>query len=324
MQRRHFMFSSASALLLPTSRAWAQEKYPSKPITLICPYAAGGNADQRSRQIGKYISTALGQPVIVDNKAGAGGNIGTDAIAKGKPDGYTIGMGNFAPLAVNPTMFEKLSFDPAKDLTPICLIEKGPLILLVRPDSRFKSVKDVIAAAKAGPGKVTFASGGMGGSHHLSGETFKQIAGIDITHVPYKGGAPAATDLIGGQVDMMFTQMYEAAPMIRAGKLRPLAITSKARSPLFPDLPTMQEAGVAGFEVQNWQGLVGPARLPQSIVTLLNQTCNKALADASIREQMLGQGNEIGGGTPEQFAAFVRAEAARWGKVVREGHIRPE
>jgi tripartite-type tricarboxylate transporter receptor subunit TctC len=324
MQRRHFMFSSASALLLPAVGAWAQEKYPSKPITLICPYAAGGNADQRSRQIGKFISTALGQPVLVDNKAGAGGNIGTDAIAKSKPDGYTIGMGNFAPLAVNPTMFEKLSYDPAKDLTPICLIEKGPLILTVRPDSKFKTVKDVIAAAKASPGKVTFASGGMGGSHHLSGETFKQIAGIDIIHVPYKGGAPAATDLIGGQVDMMFTQMYEAAPMIRAGKLRPLAISSKTRSPLFPDLPTMQEAGVAGFEVQNWQGLIGPARMPPALVTLLNQTCNKALADPAIREQMLSQGNEIGGGTPEQFAAFIRSEAARWGKVVKDGHIRPE
>jgi tripartite-type tricarboxylate transporter receptor subunit TctC len=291
MQRRHFLQSTAAASLIP-GWAWAQDGYPSKPIMLVCPYAAGGNADQRSRQIGRFLSTALGQPVLVDNKAGAGGNIGTDQIAKAKPDGYTIGMGNFAPLAVNPAMFDKMPFDPAKELTPICLIEKGPLILMVKPDSPFKSVKDVIAAAKAKPGKVTFASGGLGGSHHLSGELFKQ--------------------------------MYAASPSLRAGKLRPLAITSKTRSPLFPDVPTMAEAGVPGFEVQNWQGLVGPANLPPAVVKLLNDTCNKALADPAIRQQMLGQGNEIGGGTPEQFAAFIRSEAARWSKVVKTGHIRPE
>jgi tripartite-type tricarboxylate transporter receptor subunit TctC len=323
MQRRHFLQSAAAAGLIP-GWAWAQDTYPSKPITLICPYTAGGNADQRSRQIGRFISSALGQPLLVDNKAGAGGNIGTDAIAKAKPDGYTIGMGNFAPLAVNASMFEKMTFDPAKDLTPICLIEKGPLILMVRPDSPFKSVKDIVAAAKAKPGKVNFASGGLGGSHHLSGELFKQIAGIDLTHVPYKGGAQATTDLLGGQVDLMFEQMYAAAPSIRAGKLRALAITSKTRSPLFPEVPTMIEAGVPGFEVQNWQGLIGPAGLPANIVKLLNDTCNKALADAAIRQQMLGQGNEIGGGTPEQFAAFIKSEAARWGKVVKTAHIRPE
>jgi tripartite-type tricarboxylate transporter receptor subunit TctC len=323
MHRRHFLQATAAGLLLPAA-TWAQDKYPSKPIMLVCPYAAGGNADQRSRQIGRFLSSALGQPLLVDNKAGAGGNIGTDQIAKARPDGYTIGMGNFAPLAVNPSMFEHMPFDPAKDLTPICLIEKGPLILMVRPDAPYKSVKDVVAAAKAAPGKLTFASGGLGGSHHLSGELFKQIAGVDLTHVPYKGGAPATTDLMGGQVDMMFEQMYAAAPSLRAGKLRALAITSRTRSLLFPDVPSMQEAGVAGFEVQNWQGLVGPAQLPPAIVALLNQTCNKALADPTLREQVLSQGNEIGGGTPEQFAALIRSEAARWGKVVKAGHIRPE
>jgi tripartite-type tricarboxylate transporter receptor subunit TctC len=323
MQRRHFLQATAAGLVLPAA-SWAEDKYPSKPITLVCPYAPGGNADLRSRQIGKFISEALGQPVLVDNKAGAGGNIGTGMIAQAKPDGYVIGMGNFAPLAVNPSMFEKLSFDPAKDLTPICLIEKGPLVLMVRPDSKFKSVKDIVTFAKANPGKLTFASGGLGGSHHLSGELFKQIAGIDMTHVPYKGGSLATVDLLGGQVDMMFEQMYSAAPNLRSNKLRPLAITSKVRSPLFPDIPTMQEAGVPGFEVQNWQGLVGPAHLPPAIVKVLNETCNKALADPMIRKQMLEQGNEIGGGTPEQFAAFAKSEEARWGKVVKAGHIRPE
>jgi len=323
MKRRHLLQAASAAIALP-SLAWAQDKYPGKPITLICPYAAGGNADQRSRQIGRFLSTALGQPVLVDNKPGAGGNIGTDAVAHAKPDGYIIGMGNFAPLAVNPTMFKKMNFDPAKDLAPVCLIEKGPLVLMVPASSPFKSVKDIIAAAKASPGKLSFASGGLGGSHHLSGEMFKSLAGLSITHIPYKGGAPATTDLMGGQVDMMFEQMYSAAPSIRAGKLRALAITSKTRSPLFPDLPTMAEAGVPGFEVQNWQGLIAPAGTPPALIKLLNETVNKALADPTIKEQMLGQGNELGGGTPEQFAALIKSEADRWGKLVKSANIRPE
>jgi len=323
MKRRHLLQAASAVIVLP-SLAWAQDKYPGKPITLICPYAAGGNADQRSRQIGRFISTALGQPVLVDNKPGAGGNIGTEAVAHAKPDGYVIGMGNFAPLAVNPTMFKKMNFDPAKELVPVCLIEKGPLVLMVPASSQFKSVKDIIAAAKASPGKLSFASGGLGGSHHLSGEMFKSLAGLSITHIPYKGGAPATTDLMGGQVDMMFEQMYSAAPSIRAGKLRALAITSKTRSPLFPDLPTMAEAGVPGFEVQNWQGLVAPAGTPAALIKLLNETVNKALADPTIKEQMLGQGNELGGGTPEQFAALIKSEADRWGKLVKSANIRPE
>jgi len=221
-------------------------------------------------------------------------------------------------------MFKNMRFDPVKDLAPVCLIEKGPLILMVKPDSPFKTVNDIIAAAKSKPGQLSFASGGIGGSHHLSGELFKSISGVDITHIPYKGGAPATVDLMGGQVDMMFEQMYSAAPSIRAGKLRALAITSKVRSPLFPNVPTMIEAGVPGFEVQNWQGLVVPAGTPAAIISVLNQTTNKALADPAIREQMLSQGNEVGGGTPEQFAVLIKSEAARWGKLVKAANIKPE
>lgn len=322
MFRRTFLL--AGSVVAAPSLVFAQEKFPSRPIQLICPYAAGGNADQRSRQIGRFLSSALGQPVIVEDKPGAGGNIGTDMIARAKPDGYTVGMGNFAPLAVNPSMFAKLPFDPKKDLTPICLLERGPLVLMVRPDSPYKSVKDVVAAAKANPGKLSFASGGLGGSHHLSGELFKNLSGINITHIPYKGGSLATTDLLGGQVDMMFEQMYAAAPSIRAGKLRGLAITSKTRSPLFPEIPTMVEAGIPNFEVQNWQGLVGPAGLPPAIVKLFNETCNRALADPEIRQQMLSQGNEIGGGTPEHFAQLIASESARWGNLVRSAGIKPE
>jgi tripartite-type tricarboxylate transporter receptor subunit TctC len=319
MKRRHLL-QATTVLALP-SLSFAQDKYPSKPITIICPYPAGGNTDQRSRQFGRFLSTALGQPVIVDNKPGAGGNIGTEIIARAKPDGYTIGMGNFAPMSVNPTMFKKVSFDPIKDFAPICLIERGPLVLMVRPDSPFKNVKDIVAAAKAKPGQLSYANGGTGGSHHLAAEMFKNMAGVDIINIPYKGGAPAAMDLMGGQVDMMFEQMYAASANIRAGKLRPLAITSLLRSPQFPDLPTMVEQGFPGFEISNWQGFIAPAGTPPAIIKLLNEVTNQALADPTIKAQMLAQGNELGGGTPEQFAAHIKAEAARWSKLVKSAKI---
>jgi tripartite-type tricarboxylate transporter receptor subunit TctC len=319
MKRRQLL--QAAPLLALPGLTLAQDKYPNKPITIICPYPAGGNTDQRSRQFGRFLSTALGVPVIVDNKPGAGGNIGTEAIVRAKPDGYTIGMGNFAPLSVNPYMFKKISFDPLKDLAPICLIERGPLVLMVRPDSPFKNVKDVVAAAKAKPGQLTYANGGTGGSHHLAAEMFKNMAGVDITNIPYKGGAPAAMDLMGGQVDMMFEQMYAASANIRAGKLRPLAITSLKRSPQFPDVPTMAEQGFPGFEISNWQGFVAPAGTPPAIIKLLNEVTNKALADPTIKEQMLQQGNELGGGTPELFTAHIKAEAARWSKLVHAAKI---
>ena len=323
MKRRTFIQSlGASAGLAPA--AWAQDKYPSKPITWVCPYAAGGNADSRSRQVAKVMGTLLGQSIIIDNKAGAGGNIGTEAIARAKPDGYTLGMGNFAPLAVNHALFKKLNFNPFTDLVPIMLIEKGPLILMVRNDSPYKTVKDIVNAAKAAPGKLSYASGGIGGTHHLSGALFEHAAGIDMIHAPYKSGSAGATDLMGGQVHMMFEQMYSAMPSIKGGKLRALAITSKTRSPLAPDVPTMAEQGFPEVEVLNWQGIVGPKGMPADLIKLLNAVGNKALQDADLKEKILSQGNEIGGGTPEQFAALIKAEAPRWAKVVHDAKIEPE
>ena len=323
MKRRQLIQSAVSAALLPTL-VQAQDKYPSKPITWICPYAAGGNADSRSRQVAKAMSAILGQPIIIENRAGAGGNIGTEAIARGKPDGYTIGMGNFAPLAVNHALFKKLNFDPANDIVPIGLIEKGPLILMVRNDSPYKSIKDIVAAAKANPGKLSYASGGIGGSHHLSGALLENAADIDLIHAPYKSGAAGATDLMGGQVQMMFEQMYSAMPAIKGGRLRALAITSKTRSPLLPDLPTMAEQGFPSVEVQNWQGLVAPKGIPADLVKQLNAALNRALQDPEVNDKILSQGNEMGGGTPEQFAALIKTEAPRWGKVVKDAKIEPE
>ena len=325
MKRRTLLQASAAfAPSLATLWAQAQDKYPNKTINWICPYAAGGNADSRSRQVAKAMSSILGQSIIIDNKAGAGGNIGTEMIARGKPDGYTIGMGNFAPLAVNHALFKKLNFDPLNDLVPITLIERGPLILMVRNDSPFKSVKDIVAAAKAEPGKLSYGSGGIGGSHHLSGALFEHTAGIDMIHAPYKSGSAASTDLMGGQVHMMFEQMYTAMPAIQGGRMRALAITSKKRSPLIPDIPTMTEQGYPAVEVLNWQGLIGPKGLPADIVKLLNSACNQALQTTEVKEKILSQGNELGGGTPEQFAALIKAESPRWGKVVRDAKIEPE
>jgi tripartite-type tricarboxylate transporter receptor subunit TctC len=326
MKRRTLITAAAGAagaVALPRG-VQAEDKYPSKVITWICPYAAGGNADNRSRQIARLMGKELGQTIIIENKAGGGGNIGTGAIAQAKPDGYTIGMGNFAPLAVNHALFKKLSYDPQNDLVPILLIERGPLILMVRNESPYKTVKDVVAAAKASPGKLSYASGGIGGSHHLSGALFEHTAGIDMIHAPYKSGSAGATDLMGGQVDMMFEQMYAAMPSVKGGRLRALAITSKSRSPLLPDIPTMAEAGFPAVEVLNWQGIVGPKGLPADIVVLLNKLGNKALLDEGQRKLMLDQGNEIGGGTPADFAALIKTEAPRWGKVVRDAKVEPE
>lgn len=306
-----------------TLSANAQADYPNKPINFIVPYGAGGGADSRSRQIGLELAKILKVPVIIENKPGAGGNIGTDFIAKANPDGYTIGMGNFAPLAVNKTLFGNLKFDPETDLVPIILIEKGPLVLVVHPNSSYKSVADIVRDAKAKPGVLTFASGGIGGSHQLSTELFKQSAGIDMIHVPYKSGAAALTDLMGMNVNLMFDQMYSAMPGITGEKLRPLAITSKKRSPLLKDVPTFAEVGFPQVAVDNWQGIVAPKGTPKAVIDKLNLAINQALKEPKLMEFMLSQGNEIGGGTPEEFGKLIKSEAAKWSVVVKTANIKP-
>ena len=302
----------------------AQSTYPNKAINFIVPYGAGGGADSRSRQIAQGMSVLLKQPIVVENRAGAGGNIGTEFIARAAPDGYVIGMGNFAPLAVNKTLFGNLRYDPESDLTPIMLIEKGPLVLSVNTSSSFKTIQDIVTAAKAKPGELTFASGGIGGSHQLSAELFKQSTEIDMIHVPYKSGSAGLMDLMAGNVNMMFDQMYSAMPSIKAGKLRPIAITSEKRSPLLPDVPSFTEMGLSKVKVLNWQGLVAPKGTPKAIIDKLNAAANEVLKDPKLRALMLEQGNEMGGGTPEEFNALIKSEAAKWSVVVKVANIKPE
>ena len=318
------LLSISACGIFHTASVQAQDSYPNKPINFIVPYAAGGGADSRSRQMAQKMSVILKQPIIVDNKPGAGGNIGTEMISRAAPDGYTIGMGNFAPMAVNKTLFTNLRYDPENDVTPIVLVEKGPLVLVVNPNSPYKTLQDIINAAKAKPGVLTFSSGGIGGSHQLSAEIFKQSTGIDMIHVPYKSGSAGLTDLMAGNVTMMFDQMYSAMPSIKADKLRPIAITSKKRSPLLPNVPSFTELGYPKVEVLNWQGLIAPKGTPKAIIDKLNAAANEALKDPQLRELMLSQGNEIGGGTPADFAALIRSESIKWGAVVRIAKIKPE
>ena len=318
------IFSLLSISLALISTAFAQADYPNKSINFIVPYGAGGSADSRSRQIAQKMSVILKQPIVVDNKSGAGGNIGTEFIARAAPDGYTIGMGNFAPMAVNKTLFGNLRYDPETDLSPIVLIEKGPLVLVVNPNSSYKTISDIVSAAKAKPGVLTFSSGGIGGSHQLSAELFELNAGISMIHVPYKSGSAALMDLMAGNVDLMFDQMYSAVPSIKADKLRPIAITSRKRSPLLPNVPSFLELGYPKVEVLNWQGLITPKGTPKAIIDKLNAAANQALKDPGLRELMLSQGNEIGGGTPVEFAALIKAEAVKWSTVVKTANIKPE
>jgi tripartite-type tricarboxylate transporter receptor subunit TctC len=322
IQRLFICALCLGTIISPTS--FAQSNYPSKPINFIVPYGAGGGADSRSRQIALKMSVILKQPIIVENKPGAGGNIGTEFISRAAPDGYTIGMGNFAPMAVNKTLFGNLRYDPETDITPIVLIEKGPLVLVVNPSSPYKTVPEIVAAAKAKPGALTFSSGGIGGSHQLSAELFEQNAGIEMIHVPYKSGSAGLTDLMAGNVTMMFDQMYSAMPSIKAEKLRAIAITSKKRSPLLPNIPSFSEIGYPKVEVLNWQGLIAPKGTPKAIIDKLNAAANEVLQDPTLRELMLSQGNEIGGGSPADFAALVKAESAKWSAVVKTANIKPE
>ncbi|GAA4406861.1 hypothetical protein GCM10011450_17780 [Advenella faeciporci] len=304
------------------SYSFAQETWPSRPISLVIPYAAGGFADTRMRMLAKELADELKATVVVENRAGAGGVIGTSYIAKAKPDGYTIGSGNLAPLSVNPTLMPKnVTYDVKKDLAPVILIEESPLILNVNNNVSAKSVQELIALAKKEPGSLRFGSSGVGGAHHLSGELFASEAGVKMTHVPYKGGAPAAADLMAGHIDMMFEMGYAAMPAIDSKKVTPLAVTSAKRLALLPDVPTLAESGLDGFESYNWQGVIAPAGTPDEIIQKLNVAFNKILQKPEVIRAFDETGGQIGGGTPQDFAKFIESETQKWEKVIKDGNV---
>jgi tripartite-type tricarboxylate transporter receptor subunit TctC len=295
----------------------AAQNYPTKPITIIVPFPAGGTTDILARIVGQGLSKELGQPVVIDNRGGAGGNIGGALAAKAPADGYTLFMGTVGTHAINASLYKKMPFDHVKDFQPLSRVAMVPNLLVAHPSQPFKTVKELIAYAKANPGKLNFASSGNGTSIHLSGELFKTMAGVDMVHVPYKGSAPAMTDLIGGQVGIMFDNMPSAIQHVRTGKLKPIAVTTAKRSPELPDVPTIAEAGVPGYEATSWFGLFTTAGTPAPVVGKIHGALMKVLADPEVKKQIAGQGAEPVAEKPEQFAQFIAAETAKWAKVVK-------
>jgi tripartite-type tricarboxylate transporter receptor subunit TctC len=292
--------------------------YPTKPVRLVVPFPAGGTTDILARAVAQKLSEAWGQSVVVDNRPGAGGNIGSELVAKAAPDGYTLLMGTVGTHAINPSLYAKMPYDHVKDFTPVILVAGVPNVLVVNPAVPAQTVAELIAYAKANPGKLNFASSGSGTSIHLSGELFKVLTGVQITHVPYKGSSPALTDLVGGQVQMMFDNLPSSLQFIKGNRLRALAVTSTTRAAALPDVPTMVEAGVPGFEASSWFGVLAPAGTPREVVARINAEVAKWLATPDAREKMSAQGAIAAGGTPEDFARHIGAETAKWAKVVKD------
>jgi tripartite-type tricarboxylate transporter receptor subunit TctC len=322
LNRRQLLLASA-ATLATVRTAWAQT-YPTRPIRFVVPFAAGaGILDIMARLVGQHLSEAAGQQVVVDNRPGAGGNVGADIVAKAAPDGYTMLMGNTAAL-VAPYLFAHMSFDPLVDLVPVTQVNSAPLMLVVHPSLPVNSVKEFIAYAKEKKGALNYGSGGVGATPFLAVELFKSMAGFDAVHVPYKGGAPALADLMAGQISFMIENVPGTLPYVKDGKLRALAITSAHRLPLVPDLPTMQEAGVAGYEMVGWNGIFLPKNTPADIVAKLNAVLAALLNSDAVKKQMAALGAEPVGNPQPAFAAFVKSESVRWGKIIRENGIKPE
>jgi tripartite-type tricarboxylate transporter receptor subunit TctC len=292
--------------------------YPTRPIRIVVPFPPGGATDILARDVAQKLTDAWGQAVIVDNRPGAGGNIGSELVAKAAPDGYTLEMGTVGTHAINASLYAKMPYDHVKDFAPVILVASVPNVLEVNPALPVNSVAELIAYAKANPGKLNFASSGNGTSIHLSGELFKVMAGVQMTHVPYKGSAPALQDLIAGQVQLMFDNLPPSLPQIKAGKLRALAVTSAARASALPDVPTVAEAGLPGFEASSWFGVLAPAGTPPAIVAKLNAEIARWLATPEAKEKLAKQGADAAGGSPEDFAKHIAAETAKWAKVVKE------
>ena len=321
VSRRGFI---GAALAASTTLPWrgARAAYPERPVRLIVPFAAGGAVDSVARVLGKALSANLGGSIVIDNRGGAGGVIGMEAVARAAADGYTLLLSH-SGFAAMPGLYRDLPFDPVRDFAGVVTAASGAYVLAVNSAEPFTSVVDLIAYAKANPGRLTYGSAGAGSIIHLAGEFFKRTAAVELVHVPYKGAAPAITDLVGGQIRMMFAPAVNALPLAASGKLRALAVTSAKRSRLAPDLPTIAESGLPGFEVTGWYGLAAPAATAAAAVARLNAETNRALASADTVEQLRQQGLEPVGDTPEQASAWIRSEVAQWTKVIHDAGIKP-
>jgi tripartite-type tricarboxylate transporter receptor subunit TctC len=312
----------ASAVALSATDTLAQN-YPDKPIRMIVAYPPGGGTDIVGRMMAQKLSENMGQTVVIDNRGGAAGSIGSEIAAKSVPDGYTILMGNVAPNAINVSLYAKLGYDPVKDFEPVSLVASTPNILVVNSSLAVKTVPDVVTLAKAKPSTLNYPSAGLGSSSHLAGELFDNIAGVKMVHIPYKGGGPALTDLLGGQVQLMFATMPAAMPHVRSNRLRAIAVTSIKRSQAMPDLPTIGET-LKGYDASTWYGVLAPARTPRPVITRLHAEIVKILGVADTRDRLLAQGFEPVGSTPGEFAAYIKSEIVKWGKVIKAAGIKPE
>ena len=300
------------------------DEYPTRPIRMIVPFPPGGGNDLLARSISQPLSQAIGQSVVVDNRGGAGGQIGATLAAAAAPDGYTIFLGSIGNLTFLPVLQSKLQYEPVRDFAPVTLLATSPFILVINPAVPAKSVKELLALAKAQPGKLNYGSAGPGSSLHMTGELFKLESGADITHVPYKGTAPALIDLLSGQVQMLFSTMPSVVPHVKTGKLRALGVSSTKRAGVVPDVPTIAEAGVPGFEVLNWQGIVVPKKTPDAIIQKLNRALLEALKSPETIKALANQGLDAAGGTPEQFGALIKSEIEKYGKVAKAANLRLE
>ncbi|MEJ5990326.1 tripartite tricarboxylate transporter substrate binding protein [Ramlibacter sp. PS3R-8] len=323
MQRRHLLAAALAAAASP-SFAQAPSAWPGRPVRFVVPFPPGGGTDATSRLLAERFTTLLGWTVVIDNKPGAGGNIGIDFVAKSAPDGYTIAMGQASNLAINPSLYAKMPFDPLKDLTPIVSVAEQPVVLVVRQDSPFKTLADFVQAAKARPGQVGVAQAGNGTVGHLAGELLERRAGIKVLQVPYKGAGPAMNELLGGQVETYFGNTVSVMSQLAGGKIRALAVSSARRVSALPNVPTVAEQGYAGFDATTWLGLVGPAGMPADIVAKINAETVKILARPEVKDKLVQEGSEPTPGTPQQFAAHIRSEHAKWSTLIREANIRIE
>jgi tripartite-type tricarboxylate transporter receptor subunit TctC len=312
---------TAFCVLLAAIFAVQAQAFPDKPVRLVVPYSAGGSTDLISRALGHKLSEMWGQTVVIDNRPGGSTIIATDIVADSAPDGYTL-LVTTTSFSIVPSLTDKLPYDPAKDFEPITLVNTTPLVLVVNPGVPAKSVKELIALAKARPGELNFGSAGSGGSNHLAGELFNVMAGVNIVHVPYKGNAPALNDLVGGHVDIVFNGLTSAVPLIKSGRLRPLAVTSLTRADALPDVPTLDELGLKGFQAAAWNGLSAPAGTPKSVIARINADVVKVLHSPELVERLRAEGSYPVGNSPEQFTAFIREETAKWSKVIQFADIK--